>query len=139
MKRGSSSDTLCQGCKAKNHWLRELPVHLAGGGNDACGESIALQVGLQDARVHARYLVLLFQACVARRRGAQQFLSMRCLMRYFVAGMQTVWAGNKQLVEAAAAIRASRRCTYHSRTVLWRPACCSLCRAGQPAWRCAAS
>ena len=39
-------------------------MELAGGGNDARGERVALQVGLQDVRVHAWHLVLLLQACV---------------------------------------------------------------------------
>ena len=53
----------CRGCGAWKYCLCRLPVQLAGSGNDACGEGVALQVGLQDARVHARHLVLFLQAC----------------------------------------------------------------------------
>ena len=88
--RGSSRDTLCKGCEAKNLWPWELPVQLASGGNDARGESIALQVGLQDAHIHARHLVLLLQACAACRRSSQQLLSIWCPKRCFLAVNQMI-------------------------------------------------
>ncbi len=39
------------------------PVELAGSGDDASGKGIALQGGLENARIHAGHLVLLLQAC----------------------------------------------------------------------------